>query len=501
VNRALVILALITSAMASTAHATDVPGTLAFTARLVDDKSADALTGSHNVIFSLFDADSAGHSVWTETHAVTVEDDGLVYVELGDTTALDGHVFDGSDRWLEISVDGNVMAPRIALDSVPYAVRSTAASNADAVGGKTADQLEPKITGNCNTGQHVQNIGADGAIQCASDSSATGDITSVVAGNGLAGGATAGDATLSLMTCGMNQILKFTGAGWACAADNDSITGVTAGNGLTGGGTSGNVTIALTNTCGAGQLLKWSGATWMCAADIDTNSGGTITGVAAGVGLTGGGTTGNVTLGLTNTCASGQVLKWNGTTWACANDLDTNSGGTITAVTAGAGLTGGATTGNATLAVGQGVGVVVQADTIGLDTAYTDARYLMLIGGTMTGGINMNGQRVTNRGCPAGYVKVGAAFCTEAQDASGYTFATSALRCANAGAHMCTQGETRAIIASAAPISDNLLLDWIDDQDADNSAFYVDSATSSEDPEGVRATSTSSYSRCCVSIE
>ena len=192
-------------------------------------------------MFSLFDADTAGHSVWTEPHAVTVEDDGLVFVELGDTTALDGHVFDGTDRWLEISVDGNVMAPRIALDSVPYAVRSTAASNADAVGGKTADQLQPKITGSCNTGQHVQNIGADGTIQCASDSSATGDITSVIAGNGLAGGATAGDATLSLMTCGMNQILKFNGAGWACAADNDfgDITGVTAGTGLIGGGTSG----------------------------------------------------------------------------------------------------------------------------------------------------------------------------------------------------------------------------------------------------------------------
>jgi hypothetical protein len=497
VKRALVILALI----ASNAHATEVPGTLSFTARLVDDQSAAALTGSHDVIFSLFDADSAGHSVWTETHAVTADDDGMVFVELGDTTTLDGHVFDGSDRWLEISVDGNVMAPRIAIDSVPYAVRSTAASNADAVGGKTADQLQPKITGSCNTGQHVQNIGADGAIQCASDSSATGDITSVVAGTGLAGGAAAGDATLSLMACGTNQILKFTGAGWACASDNDSITGITAGTGLIGGGTSGNVTLALTNTCGAGQLLKWSGATWMCGSDVDTNSGGTITGVAAGVGLTGGGTSGNVTLGLTNACAGGQVLKWNGTTWACANDLDSNSGGTITAVTAGAGLTGGGTTGNATVAVGQGVGVVVQADTVGLDTAYTDARYLMLIGGTMTGGINMNGQRVTNRGCPAGYVKVGAAFCTESVDAAGYTFATSALRCANAGAHTCTGAETRAIIGSAAPIGDNMLLDWIDDQDADNSAFYVDNATAAEAPEGVRATSTSSYSRCCVSIE
>ena len=93
------------------------------------------------------------------------------------------------------------------------------------------------------------------------------------------------------------------------------------------------MTIALTNTCGAGQLLKWNGATWMCAADIDTNSGGTITGVTAGVGLTGGGTTGNVTLSLhEHVREPARCLKWNGTTWACANDIDTdtNSGGTIT---------------------------------------------------------------------------------------------------------------------------------------------------------------------------
>ena len=33
-------------ALATTAHATDVPSTVAFTARLVDDKSAEAKTGT-----------------------------------------------------------------------------------------------------------------------------------------------------------------------------------------------------------------------------------------------------------------------------------------------------------------------------------------------------------------------------------------------------------------------------------------------------------------------
>src|SRR5205823_13122356 len=122
---------------------------------------------------------------------------------------------------------------------------------------------------------------------------------------------------------------------------------------------------------------------------IDTNSGGTITGVAAGPGLMGGGTGGNVSLSLPNTCATNQLLKWNGSTWACANDVDTNSGGTITGVVAGAGLTGGGTNGSVTVDIGQGVGIVVQADTVGLDTAHTDPRYSMLTAGTLTGHLNM----------------------------------------------------------------------------------------------------------------
>lgn len=48
-------------------------------------------------------------------------------------------------------------------------------------------------------------------------------------------------------------------------------------------------------------------------------------------------------------CASGQVAKWNGAAWTCAADAD--SGGDITAVTAGTGLSGGATSGAATLSV------------------------------------------------------------------------------------------------------------------------------------------------------
>jgi hypothetical protein len=81
--------------------------------------------------------------------------------------------------------------------------------------------------------------------------------------------------------------------------------------------------------------------------DIVFAGGGTLTGVttASGSGLTGGGASGTLHLGLLTTCASGQVLQWNGSAWACS----AVGTGTITGVTAGTALTGGGTGGNVTL--------------------------------------------------------------------------------------------------------------------------------------------------------
>src|SRR5271165_6694810 len=61
------------------------------------------------------------------------------------------------------------------------------------------------------------------------------------------------------------------------------------------------------------------------------SGGGTITGVltGAGSGLKGGGTSGTLNLSLLTSCASGQVLAWNGSAWACSSP---SGGGTVTAV-------------------------------------------------------------------------------------------------------------------------------------------------------------------------
>jgi hypothetical protein len=84
--------------------------------------------------------------------------------------------------------------------------------------------------------------------------------------------------------------------------------------------------------------------------DIVFAGGGTLTGVttASGSGLTGGGTSGTLNLGLLNSCSSGQVLEWNGTAWVCATP---KGSGTVTKVATGTGLTGGPITGSGTLSI------------------------------------------------------------------------------------------------------------------------------------------------------
>jgi hypothetical protein len=626
-------LSLAAAAVAAAAVAAPVPPTVSFSARLVDEKSGDLLSGAHHVDFELFDAPGGGASVWKEARDVAVED-GLLFVALGEVQPFDATVFTGRRLYLQVTLDGAVMEPRVSIESVPYAIRASGAENADAVGGIPPQDLQRRVTGACGPGSFVTAINPDGTVTCGSDAAGSGDITAVNAGTGLEGGGPLGDVTLSLLkSCAAGQVLKWDGAGWACADDIDTnaggdvtavivtaagglegggaagdvglslltscaagqllkwdgaawscandvdtdtdtdsggdITGVTAGTGLEGGGATGDIGLSLLTSCMPGQLLKWDGAAWGCASDIDTDtdtdSGGDITGVGVGAagGITGGGTSGDVTLSLITTCAAGQLLKWNGTSWGCADDIDTdtdtNSGGDITAVTtsggsglvggtvagdaalslltscapgqllkwngagwacandvdtdtdtnsggditdviAGAGLGGGGTAGAVTVSVTAGTGITVGAGGVALDTAFTDARYVNTSGDTMTGALDMNNQRVLNRGCRTGYVRIGQGLCVENPDQNGFTFSGCANRCRGQGTHMCTSAEMRSILGSGVALGSSVLLDWLDDQDGDDSALFVN-MINTENPDGTRSTSTSSFCRCCANVE
>ena len=62
------------------------------------------------------------------------------------------------------------------------------------------------------------------------------------------------------------------------------------------------------------------------------------------------------------------VYVYDGTQWLDLSASGGGGSGDITAVVAGSGLTGGATSGSATLDVGAGTGISVAADSVAIDT-------------------------------------------------------------------------------------------------------------------------------------
>ena len=125
-----------------------------------------------------------------------------------------------------------------------------------------------------------------------------------------------------------------------------------------------------------------------------TNSLGDITGVTAGDGLAGGGTVGNATLRIA-AGANGHILSSNngGVSWI------PNSAGDITGVTAGNGLSGGGTAGNATLRIAPGAnGQILSTNATGgvswINNSAGDITAVNagngLTGGGTSGGVTLN---------------------------------------------------------------------------------------------------------------
>jgi hypothetical protein len=116
----------------------------------------------------------------------------------------------------------------------------------------------------------------------------SGTVTSVGSGAGLTGGPITKSGTLSIATAGVTNAML-----------QNSTLKLTPGGGMTGGGSvalGGSTTLGLKN-CIANQVLEFIGSAWTCS----SAGTGTITGVTAGTGLTGGGTSGKVTLNLDTT--------------------------------------------------------------------------------------------------------------------------------------------------------------------------------------------------------
>ncbi len=170
----------------------------------------------------------------------------------------------------------------------------------------------------------------------------TGTITGITTatGSGLEGGGTKGTLNLSITSAGVTNAML---TNPSVTLNATSAGGLTAPGAMTLGST---YTIGL-KPCATNQILQYTGSIWNCAS-VGT---GTITGVTAGTGLTGGGTSGVVTLNVDttkvpllasgNTFTSEQVINTGGFT----PGLSVTSGGGIYSTSGSIAITGVTTSG------------------------------------------------------------------------------------------------------------------------------------------------------------
>ena len=172
-----------------------------------------------------------------------------------------------------------------------------------------------------------------------------------------------------------NQVLAVNSGGTALEYQTISadIEGVTAGNGLTGGGTSGTVTLNV----GAGNLIDVTAD----AVDVDLSELTTSTSDADG----------DFFCVVDSVNAQKKLTKGNINISGFNNDAGyTTNVGDITGVTAGSGLTGGGTTGAVTLNVGAGTGVTVNADDIAIGQDVATSASPTFAGATFTANVSLS---------------------------------------------------------------------------------------------------------------
>jgi len=94
------------------------------------------VTGTFTMVFKIYDAETDGNNLWSETHEVQVSH-GVFNVILGSSNPIPAEIFTGAPLWLEVQVGDEVLAPRKKLVSVGYAIQAENAEYA-----KYADTAE-----------------------------------------------------------------------------------------------------------------------------------------------------------------------------------------------------------------------------------------------------------------------------------------------------------------------------------------------------------------------
>jgi hypothetical protein len=336
---------------------------------IVKDLNGNPLTGVVGITFALYSEQTGGAALWIETQNVTADSNGHYVAVLGSSTpdGLPAEIFTSEQaRWVGVQVSGQAEQPRVLLVSAPYALK---AGDAETIGGlppsafvlangsgahkNSTPPANPDVTGK-GTLDYIPMWDTTSDIIDSvifQKSSEIGIATTTPAATLDVNGKTDIRNTLTLYPDSTNNTLAVNGTSFKISSTGEvtfvsgqtypgagTITGITTatGSGLSGGGTTGTLSLKVPLAGITDAMLANSKVTLNASA-------------AGGLTVPGAMTLGDTyTIGL-KTCSANQVLEYVGTAWTCSSA----GTGTITGITtaSGSGLAGGGTSGTLSLSV------------------------------------------------------------------------------------------------------------------------------------------------------